>query len=163
MIKKIVLSTLLLSTVATSHAMHHEGGTEGISHASHTQEAAHDHHAHDMTEHTVDAMHSDTDMTASAGPTITRTPEIEAALAAGGEPVVADVLGVVCDFCATAMNKIFGKREEVAAVYVDLDTKALSLVLHAGQTLSDTAIGELAEQAGYRIAAVRRSIDALGS
>ena len=27
------------------------------------------------------------------------------------------------------MNKIFSKREEVAAIYVDLDTKALSLVL----------------------------------
>ena len=56
---------------------------------------------------------------------LTRTDAIEAALSEGGEPIVADVLGVVCDFCALAMNKIFGKRGEVAALYVDLDTKAL--------------------------------------
>lgn len=156
MIKQIFFSTLLLCTTVTTHAMHHEGDSEAMSHTDHHHDAAHDHHA----EHTVDA-HSE--MAAGTGPAITRTPEIEAALAAGGEPIVADVLGVVCDFCATAMNKIFGKRAEVAAVYVDLDTKALSLVLHTGQTLSNETIGELAEQAGYRIAAVRRSIDALGS
>ena len=69
---------------------------------------------------------------------------------------MADVLGVVCDFCAVAMNKIFGKREEVAAIYVDLDTKALSLVLVPGASLSDETIAELAVQAGYRIADIRR-------
>ena len=54
------------------------------------------------------------------GATITQTDDVAAALA-GGAPVVVGVLGVVCDFCATAMNKTFGKRDEVAAVYVDLD------------------------------------------
>ena len=71
--------------------------------------------------------------------------------------MVADVLGVVCDFCAVAMNKVFGKQEEVAAVYVDLDTKALNLVFMPGATLTDEAIASLAVQAGYRIAAVHRS------
>jgi len=69
---------------------------------------------------------------------------------------------VVCDFCALAMNKIFGSRPEVAAVYVDLDTKALSLVLSPGSGLSDAEIAELAVQAGYRIAAIRRDEAALG-
>ncbi len=75
---------------------------------------------------------------------------------------MADVLGGRCDFCALAMNKIFGKREEVAAIYVDLDTKALSLVLEPGASLSDQTIAELAIQAGYRIADVRRGKEALG-
>ena len=66
------------------------------------------------------------------------------------------------DFCALAMNKIFGKREEVAAIYVDLDTKALSLVLAPGASLSDQTIAELAVQAGYRIADIRRGDEALG-
>ena len=54
------------------------------------------------------------------------------------------------DFCATAMNKIFGKRQEVAAVYVDLD-KDLEPCPASGEDLSDQDIEKLAEQAGYRI------------
>jgi len=100
---------------------------------------------------------------ASDGPVLTRTEDIESALADGGEPIVADVLGVVCDFCAIAMNKIFSKREEVAAIYVDLDTKALNLVLAPGASMSDQTIADLAVEAGYRIAEVRRGDAALGS
>ena len=99
---------------------------------------------------------------AGDGPVLTRTDNIESALADGGEPIVADVLGVVCDFCALAMNKIFSKREEVAAIYVDLDTKALNLVLVPGASISDQTITDLAVQAGYRIAEVRRGAAALG-
>ena len=99
----------------------------------------------------------------AAGPALTHTDEIDSALAEGGEPIVADVLGVVCDFCALAMNKIFSKREEVAAIYVDLDTKALSLVLVPSASLSDDTIAELAVQAGYRVADIRRGDAALGS
>ena len=94
--------------------------------------------------------------------TITQTDDVAAALAAGGAPIVVDVLGVVCDFCATAMNKIFGKRDEVAAVYVDLDKKTLSLVIGEGEALTDKQIEKLAKKAGYRIAAIRRDSEALG-
>ena len=122
----------------------------------------HDHASMDHDGHDHSAMdHSGHDM----GPKhalLTRTSDIDRALMAGGQPVVVDVLGVVCDFCATAMNKIFGKRQEVAAVYVDLDKKTLSLALQAGKTLSDQDIEELAEQAGYRIAAIRRDSEAIG-
>jgi len=116
----------------------------------------HEHeHEHEMS------MTHDTPPTGAETP-LTHTPEIDAAIAAGGTPLVADVLGVVCDFCATAMNKIFGGREEVAAVYVDLDTKALNLVIKAGQSLDDETIGALAIQAGYRIAQVHRRVDTNG-
>jgi hypothetical protein len=118
-------------------------------------------HQHDEGEH--DVADGEHDAHATGAVTLTHTPEIDAALAEGGEPIVADVLGVVCDFCATAMNKIFGKRAEVAAIYVDLDTKALSIVTHEQGSLSDEDIGSLAEQAGYRVAAVRRGAAALGS
>ena len=131
----------------------------------------HDHageHDHDMGHE----QHSDHDHSEMADAGVARndtpvalsvTPEIEAALADGGSPVVAEVLGVVCDFCATAMNKIFSAREEVAAVYVDLDTKALNLVLKAGSDLDNATIESLAVQAGYRIAAVHRDPKMQGS
>ena len=147
-----------------SHAGHQHGDTDGASaimgHGGH--DPMHDHmHQHDEDEHDVAKGEHEADVTGAV--TLTRTPEINAALAEGGEPIVADVLGVVCDFCATAMNKIFGKRAEVAAIYVDLDTKALSIVTYEQGSLSDEDIGSLAEQAGYRVAAVRRGAAALGS
>lgn len=126
-------------------------------------DAHHDsHNSHDHAHH----KSADANTDSSALPTgalLTRTDAINTALANGGEPIVADVLGVVCDFCATAMNKIFSKRSEVAAIYVDLDTKALNLVLEPGTQLSDATIAELAEQAGYRVAAVRRGDAVIGS
>ena len=147
-----------------SHAGHQHGDTHGASammdHGGHDEMRDHM-HQHDEGEHDVATGEHEAHVTGAV--TLTRTPEIDAALAKGGEPIVADVLGVVCDFCATAMNKIFGKRAEVAAIYVDLDTKALSIVTHEQGSLSDEDIGSLAEQAGYRVAAVRRGAAALGS
>ena len=131
----------------------HDHAGEHDHDAGHEQHSDHDHS--DMAEAEV---HGD-----GAPVALSVTPEIEAALADGGSPVVAEVLGVVCDFCATAMNKIFGARAEVAAVYVDLDTKALNLVLKAGSNLDDATIASLAVQAGYRIAAVHRDPKMQGS
>ena len=145
------------------HEMKHHGGAQ-MEHADMNHEDMnHDHVAeHNNGSYDHNAMaheHGDMAMTAAA---ITHTDEISAALANGGAPVVVDVLGVVCDFCATAMNKIFGKRDEVAALYVDLDKKTLSLVINDGSDLSDKQIEKLAKQAGYRIAAIRRASEAMG-
>ena len=138
-IKTIVMTTSLSFCLLSSAQEHHDHEEANASNASHSGHGAGD------------------------GPVLTRTENIESALADGGEPIVADVLGVVCDFCALAMNKIFSKREEVAAIYVDLDTKALSLVLAPGASMSNQTITDLAVQAGYRIAEVRRGDAALGS
>ena len=146
------------------HEMKHQGGGH-MNHAdmNHDHGAGHDHgasHEHESHDHSAMA-HDHGDMGVKAA-TITNTDEISAALANGGAPVVVDVLGVVCDFCATAMNKIFSKRDEVAAIYVDLDKKTLSLVINDGSDLSDKQIEKLAKQAGYRIAAIRRDSEAMG-
>lgn len=81
---------------------------------------------------------------------------IAAAVAAGGDRIDAALLGVVCDFCATALNKTFGKRKEVAASYVDLDTKTLTVVTKPGATLEDETISKLVVKAGYRVEAINR-------
>ena len=173
---KYLLTTLLVASIPLSvSANDHHGSMdhsmEGHDHASMKHDdqnhAAmnhddHDHAAMNHDDHDHSAMdHSGHDMSPKHA-LLTRTSDIDKALMAGGQPVVVDVLGVVCDFCATAMKKIFGKRKEVAAVYVDLDKKTLSLALQAGKTLSDQDIEKLAEQAGYRIAAIRRDSEAIG-
>lgn len=153
-IKTVAMITALCLCLVATAQEHHD-------HATHADHDTHDHHDHDHQE--ADSGHSShAGHDTSAGPALTRTEDIESALARGGEPIVADVLGVVCDFCALAMNKIFSKREEVAAIYVDLDTKALSLVLAPGASMSDETIADLAIQAGYRIADIRRGDEALG-
>jgi len=152
---KYLLTTLLVASLplgvsANDHHGSMDHAMEGHDHASMNHDD-HDHSAMDHSENDMSPKHA----------LLTRTSDIDKALMAGGQPVVVDVLGVVCDFCATAMNKIFGKRKEVAAVYVDLDKKTLSLALQAGKTLSDQDIEKLAEQAGYRIAAIRRDNEAI--
>jgi len=145
-----VLKTFILAgalaLAQTGHSDHSEGHENG----------RHDDHPH--THEAVDATNP-----AKPGAALARTNAIEAALAAGGAPVVVDVLGVVCDFCAKAMNKTFGKRAEVAAVYVDLDDKTLNLVLKADASMSDETIRKLVTKAGYRAADIRRGEAALGA
>jgi len=155
------LRTTILMTTAVCFCLP-AAAQDNHDHMDHATRDMHEHHDHDAQD--ADSSHtSHDDYNPASGPALTRTGDIESALAQGGEPIVADVLGVVCDFCALAMNKIFGKREEVAAIYVDLDTKALSLVLVPGASMSDQTIADLAVQAGYRIADVRRGTEALGN
>ena len=151
-----LLSFLLSQTLTAQEHDHHSHAGSGATHQDHLTHSDHADHHNDEGD-------AGADTSNSTHPVMTHTDAISDALAEGGEPIVADVLGVVCDFCALAMNKIFGQREEIAAVYVDLDTKALNLVLIPGATLSDETIAELAVQAGYRVAAVRRGEQALGS
>ena len=155
------LRTTILMTTAVCFCLP-AAAQDNHDHMDHATRDMHEHHDHDAQD--ADSSHTSHDeYNPASGPALTRTGDIESALAQGGEPIVADVLGVVCDFCALAMNKIFGKREEVAAIYVDLDTKALSLVLVPGASMSDQTIADLAVQAGYRIADVRRGSEALGN
>lgn len=151
-----ILLSLAVSAQEYDHHGHNSAETAQQDHSAHTDHADHDHGEIAADDAMATVRDSDSHVT------LTLTKNISAALAEGGEPIVADVMGVVCDFCALAMNKIFSKREEVAAMYVDLDTKALSLVLAPGATMSDETIADLAVQAGYRIAAVRRGDEALG-
>ena len=84
-------------------------------------------------------------------------PEILAAVEAGGTPVVASVLGAVCDFCALAMNKTFGKQDAVKAVHVSLDDKTLNLVLTPGASMDDDTIRQLVKKAGYKVDVIDRA------
>lgn len=156
----LALPVLAFADHSNEEPDHH--AMPGMQHGDHDH--VHEHaHQHEDAGHDGHGKHEGHDHGAmNRAPTITQTDEVAAALAAGGAPVVVDVLGVVCDFCATAMNKIFGKRAEVAAVYVDLDKKTLSLVIGEGEALTDKQIEKLAKKAGYRIAAIRRDNEALG-
>lgn len=154
MIRTIIISAGLVLAAPGFAAAQEEHANHGEDHAAHEHGDAHDHGDH----HDHDAMHEDKTERATA-PGLAATPDIVAALEKGGDAALVEVLGVVCDFCATAMNKTFGKREEVAAVYVDLDEKTLSIVFEKGASLDDETIDKLVTKAGYRVAAIHRGAD----
>ena len=64
--------------------------------------------------------------------------------------------GLVCDFCATALKKVFSKQKTVAHTYVDLDTKLLSVVFKDGESMSDEELRKLVKKAGYKATEIER-------
>ena len=67
------------------------------------------------------------------------------------DEVVVSVNGLVCDFCARALEKTFGKKDEVSGVSVDLDTGQVVIALNDGQTMENSLITKLITDSGYNI------------
>ena len=70
--------------------------------------------------------------------------------------VTAKVNGMVCDFCARAVTKVFGKEDAVENVHVDLDNGEIHVTLKSGAELSDDRVGELVKKSGYDLVSVER-------
>jgi copper chaperone CopZ len=66
-----------------------------------------------------------------------------------------DVNGLVCDFCAQALEKVFGRRDEVESIHVDLDEKVITIHFAAGQAMDESTIAELVVDSGYDVRAIR--------
>ena len=70
-------------------------------------------------------------------------------------PVSGDALvsvnGLVCDFCARALEKVFGKEEAVKDIHVDLDTKILTIQFNENQTLDEDKLTKLITDSGYNV------------
>ena len=72
-----------------------------------------------------------------------------------GGTVYADVNGLVCDFCARALEKVFGKQEAVEYINVNLDEKVITVHFNEGQSLDDETITQLITDAGYNVQEIR--------
>ena len=69
------------------------------------------------------------------------------------------VNGLVCDFCARAIEKIFTKDEAVESVTVDLTSKIVTAIFKDGKTLSDDQLKKLVTDAGYNVVSIAREKD----
>lgn len=69
-----------------------------------------------------------------------------------------NVKGMVCDFCARAVTKVFGKNDAVENVHVDLDNGEIHVDLKPGATLSDDEVEKLVKKSGYAMVSVEREI-----
>ena len=67
-----------------------------------------------------------------------------------------EVNGMVCDFCARALEKVFSKKQEVAAIDVDLDNGKISINFNDGANLEDSTIQKLVTNSGYDVVQINR-------
>ena len=66
------------------------------------------------------------------------------------------VEGMVCDFCAQAIEKVFMKREEVAGITINLDDQNVIISLKSEKDIENTTIEELFLNAGYNVQTINR-------
>ena len=66
------------------------------------------------------------------------------------------VEGMVCDFCAQAIQKVFLKKEEVAGITVDLDNQNVVIALKEDTNITDNVIEDLFINAGYNVSEISR-------
>ena len=67
------------------------------------------------------------------------------------------VNGMVCDFCARAVTKVFTKNERVDAVDVDLDAGAIIFETNGCARLDEATIKEMVHYSGYDLVSIERS------
>jgi copper chaperone CopZ len=77
---------------------------------------------------------------------------------ASGKILMANVNGLVCDFCAQSIRKIVGKDDAVQKVHVDLSKGQVRVDLKPGKTLDDAALEKLIRKAGYSLVSVDRNV-----
>jgi copper chaperone CopZ len=70
--------------------------------------------------------------------------------------ITVQIDGLVCDFCARALEKVFGKRSEVSGIDVNLDTKIVTIGFKKGANIDDATITKLITDAGYNVVKINR-------
>lgn len=73
------------------------------------------------------------------------------------EKVIVDVKGLVCEFCAVAIEKVFKKRGEVKSIDVNLTSKKITIEFKQGKNIQDLDIKRLILDSGYNVVKITRS------
>lgn len=76
------------------------------------------------------------------------------------EHVEMTIDGLVCDFCARALEKTFSKKEEVKDIDVNLDTGLITVFFAPDKTLDDNVLKKSVLDAGYNLKTITRVDDA---
>lgn len=67
-----------------------------------------------------------------------------------------EVNGMVCDFCARAIEKVFSRQEEVSEVNVNLDEGKITITMKDKKTISDADLKKLISDSGYDVAKIEK-------
>jgi copper chaperone CopZ len=79
-----------------------------------------------------------------------------AAIAAHAETVKIKVDGMVCAFCAGAIEKKMKANKETAEVFVSLENKIVAVSQKPGQKLDDAKLKAQIADAGYEVKGIER-------
>ena len=74
-----------------------------------------------------------------------------------GEIITAHVKGMVCDFCARGLEKVFKSEKAVSTISVNLDDRVVSIRMKPDKNLPDKRIKELILKNGYSVEKITRS------
>lgn len=66
------------------------------------------------------------------------------------------VNGLVCDFCARSIEKLFSKKESVKSINVNLEEMLITISLKKGKSLNDDIITKVITDSGYDVREIRR-------
>lgn len=69
------------------------------------------------------------------------------------------VSGLVCDFCARSLEKVFLKRGDVAGIKVDLGKGSVVVAMKPGLTVDDATLTKLITDSGYNVSAIQRGCE----
>jgi hypothetical protein len=69
------------------------------------------------------------------------------------------VNGLICDFCARSLEKVFLKRDDVVGINVDLGKGLVAVAMKPGLTIDDTTLTKLITDSGYNISAIGRGCE----
>ena len=72
------------------------------------------------------------------------------------EEVHVSVNGLVCDFCAQSVEKLFKKEKAVQDIDVDLKMGMVTILIKSGEIMDDIKITELIIQSGYSVEGIHR-------
>ncbi len=71
--------------------------------------------------------------------------------------IAVKVDGMVCDFCARALEKVFYQQDGVEGVDVNLDSHIVTLDITEDAQLSDELINKLIADSGYNPVSIERN------
>lgn len=66
------------------------------------------------------------------------------------------VNGLVCDFCARALEKVFGRRDDVLGIDVDLNNGKVSIAMKDGFSIDNDTLTKLIMDSGYNVVEINK-------
>lgn len=125
--KQTMLAVFLTTTLVSvnAFAMHHEG-------AEHTHEGVQ--HAHE-----------------GEAPVVVQS---ESAVTQKEPSATIHVNGLVCDFCAQAIKKVFKKQEAVEDIDVNLTDKLIKVWFKEGASVDAATLTKMVTDAGYSVVSI---------
>ncbi len=72
------------------------------------------------------------------------------------EVLTISVNGLVCDFCARSIEKLFSKKESVKSIDVNLGNMIITINLKKGKKLNDDIVRQVIKDSGYDVTEINR-------